>query len=528
MIPDGLRGVALIGAPLALAGSRLLSRANLHWSWAAVVLGAVVIARRELGEAAPALAAGALFAGIGCRRRQREDAQAGADLAGRAHARRTPSAFIRRIWWLARAARGRPPSAWRRGQLLLGHDASWREVSVPLTESSGGAHTLVVGATGSGKTVTQCRIAAGAIEAGLGAVVIDPKGDPRLRDTLLAAAACSEQRMLEWTPAGPSVYNPFARGSDTEVADKALAGERYTEPHYLRQAQRYLGHAVRTLASAGEQISLQKLAALLDPQRLELLARAGDAERAQETHAYLDSLSARQRSDLTGTRDRLAVLAESDAGRWLDPGTSQVAQIDLLECVRAHAVVLFCLEADSRPLLSAMLASAIVQDLQTVVAALQRRPTRTLVLIDEFSAVAPEHVVRLFGRARSAGVSVVLGTQEISDLRLPGHERLLEQVMGNLSALIAHRQVVPASAELIAQLAGSRGAWRVTRHSGSSRSRTHTRVRQPRLDHDSIMRLQTGCAAVIAPGHGGEVAITRVLAGHTVAPRGVSDAPAGA
>jgi len=39
-------------------------------------------------------------------------------------------------------------------------------------------------------------------------------------------------------------------GSETEIADKALSGETFTEPHYLRQAQRYLGHAVRWFAEA--------------------------------------------------------------------------------------------------------------------------------------------------------------------------------------------------------------------------------------------------------------------------------------
>ena len=41
-----------------------------------------------------------------------------------------------------------------------------------------------------------------------------------------------------------------------------------------------------------------------------------------------------------------------------------------------------------RPLLTQMLGAAIVQDLQTTVAALQGRPTPTLVVIDEFSAIA--------------------------------------------------------------------------------------------------------------------------------------------
>ena len=57
---------------------------------------------------------------------------------------------------------------------------------------------------------------------------------------------------LEWTPSGPCTYNPYGHGSAGEIADKALAGERFTEPHYLRQAQRYLAHAVRALQAAGE------------------------------------------------------------------------------------------------------------------------------------------------------------------------------------------------------------------------------------------------------------------------------------
>ncbi len=102
------------------------------------------------------------------------------------------------------------------------------------------------------------------------------------------------------------------------------------------------------------------------------------------------------------------------------------------------------------------------QDLQTVVSALQEHPARCVVAIDEFSAVAAEQVAGLFGRARSAGVSLLLGTQELSDLRVPGHEHLREQVLGNLTTLIAHRQVVPESAELVARLSGTAGAWRTT------------------------------------------------------------------
>ena len=91
-----------------------------------------------------------------------------------------------------------------------------------------------------------------------------------------------------------------------------------------------------------------------------------------------------------------------------------------------------------------MLGAAIVQDLQTTVAALQGGPLPTLVMIDEFSAIAAEQVVGLFGRARSARASAsCLAHRSCPTCGLPGRERLLEQIMGNLSVLIAHRQVVP-------------------------------------------------------------------------------------
>ena len=378
-----------------------------------------------------------------------------------------------------------------------------------LGSASGGTHTLVVGATGSGKTVTQTRIAAAALERGMGAVVLDPKGDAGLRDELARSAARAGRDFLEWTPDGDLVYNPFAAGSESEIADKALAGERFTEPHYLRQAQRYLAHVVRALHANGSRVSLASLVELLDPSRLELLARELEPARAQALHAYLDSLGARQRSDLAGVRDRLAILAESDVGAWLDPRTPGACSFELLGSLRAGAVVYFSLQSDRRPLLSQMLAAAIVQDLQTVVAASQAQPLDALVVIDEFSALAAEHVVRLFGRARSAGVSLLLGTQEISDLRPPGRERLLEQVMGNLTLLIAHRQVVPRSAEMIAQLAGSEGAWRVSRRSDGAT--TSVRTRRALLEPGRVMRLQQGWAAVIGLGAGDRVRITRIL-----------------
>jgi hypothetical protein len=78
------------------------------------------------------------------------------------------------------------------------------------------------------------------------------------------------------------------------------------------------------------------------------------------------------------------------------------------------------------------------------------------------STSSPGGVVRLFGRGRSAGLSLLLGTQELADLRPSDNPTLADQVLGNITTLIAHGQVVPASAETAAGVIGTRGAWTTT------------------------------------------------------------------
>jgi hypothetical protein len=152
--------------------------------------------------------------------------------------------------WTRRAFGLRGPLMINDVGLAIGSDARGQLVRIPLRRQSG-AHTLIVGATGSGKTVTEAWILARAIDHGHGAVIVDPKGDVALREAARDGALRAGRRFIEWTPDGPAVYNPYGHGSAGEIADKALAGERFTEPHYLRQAQRYLAHAVRALQAWG-------------------------------------------------------------------------------------------------------------------------------------------------------------------------------------------------------------------------------------------------------------------------------------
>jgi hypothetical protein len=485
-------------------GGRLLAgwqrRLSLTWTWSLCLLPLVAIARPVSLLLALTLAWMSVRAARLGKRWHSDDLVAGRDLAQAAESRLGIRDAIQRTVLNRRVKR----EGWVcDGSLIIGRDSRRLPVCIPLERGSG-SHTLIVGATGSGKTVSEAWIAARMIEAGHGAIAIDPKGDRMLRTELRRAALAANRPFLEWTPAGPCSYNPYAGDGDGEIVDKALAGEVFTEPHYLRQAQRYLGHAVRAMRAAGVAVTVPSLVEHLQPDRLELTARSLDASEGEPIGDYVISLTERQRRELAGVRDRLSILAESDVRRWLDP--AQAPTIDLRDAVRSRAVVYFALDADRRPLLAQMVAVALVSDLVTLAAHLQTEPTPTVVLIDEFSALAARQVSRLFGRARSAGLSVLLATQELADLQA-ADASLRDQILGNVQAVIAHRQNVPGSAETIAKLASMRPVWltsqytdHVLGHYGPADRGNRRRDYDYRIHPSSVQQLATGQALVITPG----------------------------
>ncbi|HUB74651.1 MAG TPA: type IV secretion system DNA-binding domain-containing protein [Solirubrobacteraceae bacterium] len=502
---EDIIAVLAISLVISVVGGVLLAwvlrRRGLRWTWALLGLPAAVVLSGSGPVVFWTLVWSSLLAcGLGAHW-HRMDLHEGVDHAEAAHRRIGITTVIRRVWERQRISRW----GWlHEGRLIVGRDPRGLAVSIPVGFESG-SHMLVLGATGSGKTVTEAWITGRLIEAGHGAVVIDPKGDPLLADELEATAARAGKAFLAWTPQGRLAYNPYANGSDSEIADKALSGERYSEPHYLRQAQRYLGHAVRSMHAAGVAVTPVSLMAHMNPRELEVTARQLPEADAAQVQAYLDSLGERQRRELAGIRDRLSILAESELRDQLNP--TEGNRLDVHQAVAERAVVYFRLDADRWPLLAQMLAAAIVGDLISLVARMQARPTPTLVVIDEFSATAAEQVSRLFGRARSAGVSLLLATQELADLQTVGDGALREQTLGNVETVIAHRQNVPESAELIAAMAGTRPAWVTTQQTeealiGIAPSGRGTRRRGYEFHtHPShIKQLPTGHATIITPG----------------------------
>lgn len=495
-------GLLIGGAILALLRYR-----RLRWTWALFLAPLAFLSWPIDWRVGLALAVGATFATAAGARWHMEAIGRGGEEARAAKEAIGPLACLR---LLIAERHGRRAQA-KDGRFPLGRTPDGHVARVPLGRAEHGVHALLAGVTGGGKTWTMMRIIQAHILAGQAAIVLDPKGDHHLRAMLRATAAALGVRFREWGVAGPSVYNPIGRGSATEIADKAIAGHDWTEPHYELATRRLLGLALATMRAAGLwPPTLSGLVAHMDPDRLDALADKVGGDIAVSVRAYVDGLGAQGRADLRGGRDRLAILCESELGRWLDPALAgDGEQIDLAACLDRGEIVYVCLDSDRYPAASKLLASALVIDLAGLVGARQGSGRAGLLALDEFSALAAEHVARLAARARGAGISLLLGAQSLADLRAarPGDttDTMTEQILSNVEYVVCHRIADPDSAERLARVGGTRPAWTLTQRVEGHGWRaprgegTRTRGREFRVEPDRFKSLGVGEAVLLHP-----------------------------
>jgi conjugal transfer pilus assembly protein TraD len=391
--------------------------------------------------------------------------------------------------------------------ITLGRDSRGRVATISDRELS--AHCLILGASGAGKTTTLITILEQQIRRGRPAVAIDMKGSPAFALQLAGAAAAAGRPFKLWTPEGPSQWNPLQHGNATELKDKLIATERFTEPHYQRAAERYLQNVFQVLRQArpGQAPTLAEVVTLMDPRRLPALLRQAPKPLADRVQDYLSGLTHDQRSAIRGLQTRLALMTEADAGSFLTGGGNEA--IDLTAALDGREVVLFSLNSSRYGESAAQLGTLAVQDLISATGGRLdqirqgRRLEQATIAIDEFSGIGGAHVVALFARGREAGISALVATQEMADLDRAGRG-VRDQILGNTALKLILRQDVPESANLVAQIAGTEKVWEETHQIGGTIFRgfppggTRRESEQFIVHPNEIKSLRTGDAVLIS------------------------------
>jgi conjugal transfer pilus assembly protein TraD len=389
--------------------------------------------------------------------------------------------------------------------VVLGRERSGHRVA--LTDRQLEAHALIVGASGAGKTTTLETILAQQIARDRPVVAIDMKGSPSFASTLAAAARDAGRELRVFAPEGRVHWNPLAHGGPTALKDMLMSAERFSEPHYQRAAERYLQTALTVLGAVhpDRPPTLSEVVDVMSPPRLAALARRAPPALARRVGDYVSSLPGDQANAAAGLGTRLALLSESVVGPRLEPAPAGAArdrsEIDLAGALDGGDVVVFSLNSSTYGKLASQLGALAIQALTSAAGrrldrdGSERRPAT--VALDEFSALGADNVLSLLARGREAGISVLLATQELSDLEraAPGFR---DQVLGITALKLAHRQEVDASAVAISRLAGTERVWRETRQLPALGARrpasrgTRSEIEQPVVHPNEIKRLSTG------------------------------------
>jgi type IV secretory pathway TraG/TraD family ATPase VirD4 len=358
--------------------------------------------------------------------------------------------------------------------LTLGVNSSGERVIQ--TDTSAAAHTLVVGASGSGKTTTLMSKARDAVKRGQALIFVDLKGGNDIPQILHKFAKRYGREFKHWTiqpldvaykgpsPEGPACYDPLSRGDATRRKDLLIASRDWSEEFYKIEASNYLQLLFHTmiLNPKPEVSTLSDVVSLLSPQAL--LSRA---ERAMEQNIeYSDILSGieslndprisqAKRNAIEGLRSQLEVILNSAAGRWLlvNPNGNN---INIKEAAHKGQVIVFSLDSSNYPELAALVANLIIQDLKTVSSELRDDPASspTQIFIDEFSAIGSDNIIGLINKSRDAGLPVTLSTQALGDLRRV-NEAFLDQLLGIINSFIVHRANKDDDAIVYAGLTGT-------------------------------------------------------------------------
>lgn len=347
-------------------------------------------------------------------------------------------------------------------------------------------HGVVIGPTGVGKTQALERIIHGFTAAPaaralrLPAVVIDMKADPGLANTLRSLAQTTGRAFhhVTATTASPDAYNPLAGLTADEAADALyetlFASDTSANMHYatlsrrlLQQATRVLddldAHGVRKPGGGAWRICLADVTALLSIDELRKAAPYVGPGAAQSLMRYLDDIDASKNAaaDIGDVRDRMAVIADTAAGRVLD-----ATGFRLEDAIRGGDIVCYSLDAAGSPATARAIGTLAVQDLSACFGRLARdgwgQDHMCLTVLDEFSALASPKVADLYARARSAGGAVLLATQDLDADLESVSPQFAAAVRTNANVWIVLRQTRGEAADAIARDIGSRLAWKET------------------------------------------------------------------
>jgi len=355
---------------------------------------------------------------------------------------------------------------------------------------------LVLGTTGSGKTVTLQRFYRRAMLARYPLIIVDGKPTDKSTAWIKHQALLAGKPFYSFNCENFWHYDPLAHGGYTELKDKIISLKDEWESDYYRSiAEDYLQTTFEILQASGKPYNLKRVVECLDYSELASVVRE---IKNPVLEARAKRIGQYERKDITGLQAHLNLLIHSELGKYFEQKEDQT--FNLADVIQNNAVVYFALPALRFPSFSKVLGKLIINDIKAVIDR-EHSGKRIFTVFDEFSVFAGEQVLNLVNMGRGKGVHAIFGTQGLSDLKRVDAE-FAAQVLNCVNTIICHRLNDHESAESIAAWAGTRDMFDVTAQIGGDGATGMGSVRRNKefIIHPDVIKqdLQNGEAILIS------------------------------
>lgn len=308
------------------------------------------------------------------------------------------------------------------------------------------AHTAIIGASGSGKTVLLDTLMYEDMKQGKPVIYIDPKGDNETLINFINLCKLTGREFLifseYWSGEGKSKLNPVKDGSSTNIADRIHHSFTWSEEHYAQICHDAIEEVISILKTSEQEVSLltiyNKLIELSDPKNKE--------------NALFS------RNDIQGILSRLNKIIKSDFGKSLN-GVDALSFTDIRKtnkCIYIGLSVLGFAEI-ARSLGKVFLGDISYSAYETyknITPHSNQGLSKIGIYIDELSAVITDEFVEILNKCRGAKMELTFAFQSPSDISKYNKD-LCIQVLENTANWFVFKQRLEDGAKIFSEAIGT-------------------------------------------------------------------------
>jgi hypothetical protein len=346
-----------------------------------------------------------------------------------------------------------------------------RPIDIP--ESILNRHAYLIGATGSGKSILLRYLVYQLIRAGYGVLFIDMKGEYEIWEDMWKACYFSG-RQNDFTYFSPIVgsdkfprttvkWNPLILGDANVVTSKimdAIGNDDPASQFYEKVKYDVLFCIISCMKEIDAVPTLKDIAFVFEsPTNMDMLIKmTPEGESKRNLHSKLIEWNTNPRlwvQNYTGTKVAIKELCTGLQGTLCNAVKPTLSVTDMIE----KGGVTYCylptmIAKDAMRSIGKMMLS----EIKTVagnIQAFKSDKVKFAIIVDEFEELVFKAVKDLFNKARSAGISMIIGHQTLSDIDYEVKSKSFAlSIMDNTASKLIMQIKSKASAELFAENIG--------------------------------------------------------------------------